>query len=153
MRSLGHAMDFRETFREILSGTVYILDRARGREPRPDMGARRAAYLEVVFGKGRPTPPLQATHQFKQQALDRKAKDSLKRPLEVRVEESVDVDVGGERQWLGTGDDYAYGLGYARREKSETLGEQIARELQRRKLDLGWLPLALLLFHLLTHNY
>jgi len=57
--------------------------------------------------------------------------------VEVRKEVDVDVDVGGERQWLGLGDDYAYGLGYAsRREKSDGLGEAIEKELRKRGVRL-----------------
>jgi hypothetical protein len=57
--------------------------------------------------------------------------------VEVQVVESVDVDVAGEQQWLGLGDDYVYGLGYARREKSEALGLQIEKELQKRGYGPG----------------
>jgi hypothetical protein len=128
-------MDFRETFREIWLGMVYLSDRACGREPRPDKGARRTAHLEEAFGKSRPLLPPKANPHSKKQ-VSQVMKQQL---LEVQVEQSIDVDVGGERQWLGIGDDYAYGLGYARREKSEMLGEQIVKELQRRGFELGQL--------------
>ena len=59
------------------------------------------------------------------------------RAVEVKKEVEVDVDVGGERQWLGLGDDYAYGLKYAiRREKSVGLGEAIEKELDKRGVQL-----------------
>jgi hypothetical protein len=128
LRSLGHAFDFRETFREIIAGTIYVFDRWRGHEPSPDRGARRAAYLEEAFGKNRPSfvPQAKGDHQREP------------RRLEVEVAESINVDVGGERQWLGLGDDYVYGLGYARREKSDGLGQVIEKELERRGLGSGW---------------
>ena len=128
MRSLGHAFDFRETFREIGAGIIYVFDQWRGHEPRPDRGARRALYLEGAFGKPRPS-------------LLAQGKGNSRREngrVEVEVAERVDVDVGGERQWLGLGDNYIYGLGYARREKSEGLEQQIMKELQRRGFDSGW---------------
>lgn len=59
--------------------------------------------------------------------------------VEVRKEVEVDIDVEGERQWLGLGDNYAYGLGYAgRREKSDGLGEAIEKELDRRGVPLRY---------------
>ena len=55
----------------------------------------------------------------------------------VHVVEEVDVDIGGERQWLGVGDDYAYGLAYAsRKEKSDGLEEAIEKELVKRGVDI-----------------
>ncbi|KAK0504541.1 hypothetical protein EDD18DRAFT_1397256 [Armillaria luteobubalina] len=39
------------------------------------------------------------------------------------------VDMGGQRQWLGLGSDYGYGV---RRERSDSLEVQIERELERR---------------------
>lgn len=125
LRSLAHAFDFRETFREIWAGCIYISDRVRGVEPRPDMGARRMAMMEDAFGRAR----LRNTGN-EQQKNPRKV-------VEVRKEVDVDVNVGGERQWLGLGDDYAYGLGYAsRREKSDGLGEAIEKELHKRGVRL-----------------
>ena len=48
---------------------------------------------------------------------------SAKKPdaAEVSIAVEETVHVGGERQWLGVGDDYGYGHGYMRREKSERL--------------------------------
>ncbi|KII96195.1 hypothetical protein PLICRDRAFT_96965, partial [Plicaturopsis crispa FD-325 SS-3] len=117
LRSLGHAFDFRETFREIWIGCIYLFDRMRHREPRPDHSARRAAILENALGRSRPPPTY---------APDEKDAD-----IELLEHDGERKD--GERQWLGKGDDYAYGLEYAgRREKSEALGTQIERELARR---------------------
>ena len=99
----------------------------RGVEPRPDMAARRMAMMEDVFGRAR---------------LRNAGKEPGSRPekdlgIAVEVRKDVDVDVGGERQWLGIGDDYAYGLGYvSRRENSDGLGEAIRKELDRRGVQL-----------------
>lgn len=120
LRSLGHAFDFRETFRELKAGWIYITDRIRGVEPRPDMGARRVAVMENAFGRGR-----------------REKRNNDTGVVVVMEEVDVDVDIGGERQWLGVGDDYAYGLGYAsRKEKSDGLGEAIEKELGKRGVDI-----------------
>jgi hypothetical protein len=126
LRSLGHAFNFRETFREIWAGCIYILDRTRGIEPRPDMGARRIAMMQDVFGHAR----LGVT------GMEGDAQREKNLGMTVEVRKEVDIDVGGERQWLGLGDNYAYGIGYARREKSDGLGEAIEKELDRRGVQL-----------------
>ncbi|KZT23606.1 DUF300-domain-containing protein [Neolentinus lepideus HHB14362 ss-1] len=110
LRSLCHAMDFRETAREVWAGCVYMHARLRGKET--DVHTRRAAVMEDVFGRPRLRAP-----------ADEK---------DIRVDVEETVDVASERPWLGAGDDYAYGLGYIRREKSEALEDQIERELQSR---------------------
>ncbi|KIM75790.1 hypothetical protein PILCRDRAFT_826947 [Piloderma croceum F 1598] len=125
LRSLGHAFDFRETFREIWVGCIYISDRVQGVEPRPDVGARRMAMMEAAFGRAR----LRNTGRVQEMTLTK--------AVEVRKDVDVDVDVSGERQWLGLGDDYAYGLGYAsRQEKSDGLCEAIEKELDKRGVQL-----------------
>ena len=49
----------------------------------------------------------------------------------------VDIDIEGERRWLGTGDDYACSLGYlSRREKSDGLGDAIEKGIPRRGVGL-----------------
>ncbi|KAF7982217.1 hypothetical protein HWV62_29410 [Athelia sp. TMB] len=129
LRSLGHAFDFRETFREIGAGCVYLVDRMKGREARVDIIARRAAVFEDTFGQERPRPV--ATLPTLEYGLMQE-----KPPMEVQVLREVNVDVGGERQWLGIGDDYGYGLAYASRrekDKSDGLGEAIEKELGRRR--------------------
>ncbi|TCD62535.1 hypothetical protein EIP91_006762 [Steccherinum ochraceum] len=123
-RSLVHAMNFAETFRELWAGAIYMFNRYRGREN--DMQARRDAALEGVFGRSRYEI---AQKQQKRSQYDEKTQGS--------VAVSVDVDevvhVGEERQWLGAGDSYAYGLKYqSRKEKSDSLGTQIERELEMR---------------------
>jgi hypothetical protein len=123
-------MDFRETFREIWVGCMYIFDKMRGKEPTPDVGARRVAYYEGAFGRPRPSQ-IAPGHILNS---DPGMKAEKVRPalpaVEIEVEKQVDVE--GERQWLGTGDDYGYGLGYIRREQSEGLEAQIEKELEKR---------------------
>ena len=55
LRSLAHAFDFRETFRELWAGCLYMTDKARGKET--DGEARRKALRRELFldskGKGR----------------------------------------------------------------------------------------------------
>ncbi|KAJ3748543.1 organic solute transporter Ostalpha-domain-containing protein [Lentinula detonsa] len=119
LHALGHAMDFRETFRELWIGTIYLWEKIRGRDPQPDIKARRAAHYENAFGPARPSGPI-----VKEQ--NEKA-DPLVFPV-IRVEKEY-YDAAHGRQWLGYGNDYGYGL---YREKSDDLEVQIERELERR---------------------
>ncbi|KAF9453990.1 DUF300-domain-containing protein [Macrolepiota fuliginosa MF-IS2] len=135
LKSLGHAMDFRETLRELWAGCVYIWHRFRGKEPVSDVGAVRAAHYEGIFGKQRPS---QLQHDHDDGGTD------LKQPtlpnIRVEIDENTEVDIGGEKQWLGTGDDYGYGLKFLRRERSEGLEEQIEKELGKRGYTLRGEP-------------
>ncbi|KAI0674597.1 organic solute transporter Ostalpha-domain-containing protein [Trametes maxima] len=128
-RSLIHAMSFKETGRELWAGLVYMIHRSRGRETDPL--ARREAALEDLFGRSRI-----AIHREANASSSGKAKPSEKEPEEgVVVEVEREVHVNDERQWLGVGDDYVYGLGYQskpRRERSDGLEEQIEKELVKR---------------------
>lgn len=135
LRALGHAFDFRETLREIGAGCAYIVDRMRGREVRADVSARRVGMMEDAFGRRRPAPaPLGYGERKKD--VDKEIKMEKGDSLRVTVQVREEVDVGGERQWLGNGDDYAYGLRYAsRREKSDGLAEAIEKELERKRAD------------------
>jgi hypothetical protein len=139
-RSLGHALDFRETLREIWVGTVYMFDKFRGREPRHDFGARRHAHYEEAFGQTRPaqtaTP---AGDKNGKLPAGKTGKDDPKASpaSEIAINREVEVDVSGERQWLGLGDDYGYGLGYFGRERSDALSVQIEKELQIRGITSG----------------
>ncbi|KAF8629429.1 hypothetical protein AX15_003476 [Amanita polypyramis BW_CC] len=137
LRSLGHAMDFRETCRELWAGCVYLFDKARGREPSADHHARRAGYYENAFA--RPRPPQRSTRATEKASSSRSAEvhrpnnrtvSPPRSPVYVQVEREVNID--GQRQWLGTGDDYIYGLEFMRSERSESLELQIERELARR---------------------
>jgi len=138
LRSLAHALDFRETFREIWAGCIYLFDKIRGREPRHDFGARRTAHYEHAFGQARPAPG--KPHKPQQDAgakAQKKQKAGSTPTSDITINQQVDVDVAGERQWLGLGDDYGYGLGYFRRERSDALSIQIERELQKRGYPSG----------------
>ncbi|KAI9462621.1 DUF300-domain-containing protein [Russula earlei] len=114
LRSFGHAMDFRETFRELFAGSVYMWHRMCHVETDPL--ARRITVFENAFDKDR--------------VAGRRG-----RPGEVvEVDKAVEVEVDGERQWLGVGDDYGYGL--MQRERSEALGAQVEQELEKRGYGL-----------------
>ncbi|KAI0646590.1 organic solute transporter Ostalpha-domain-containing protein [Trametes meyenii] len=132
-RSLVHAMSFKETGRELWAGLVYMIHRSRGRETDPQ--ARREAALEDLFGRSRI-----AIHREANASSSGKAKPSEKeQDTGVVVEVEREVHVNDERQWLGVGDDYVYGLGYQskpRRERSDGLEEQIEKELVKRGYGL-----------------
>ncbi|KAG9220647.1 hypothetical protein CCMSSC00406_0003746 [Pleurotus cornucopiae] len=129
LRSLGHAMDFRETFREMWVGWLYIWDRMRGREPRPDVNARRLAHHEEVMGRSRLPPNFTKARAVAQTREVGEEKEKV--PLiKVDVEERVEVD--GRRDWLGGRDEFGYTLGPVRRERSEGLEAQIQSELAKR---------------------
>lgn len=123
-RALGHAMDFRETFRELWAGCVYMWSKMRGREPRVDVGARRQGYYENAFGRARP-PAFSATVNTPVDANN----DKEPRFPSVRIDVERRMEVGGQREWLGAGDYYGYGI---YREKSEGLEAQIETELANR---------------------
>ena len=112
-------MDFRETFRELWAGLVYMFRRMHGAETDPH--ARRVAMLESAFGKSR------------EQVWRERRKEEKERDLQVIKAVEVDVDVDGEMQWLGAGDDHDYG--FSRRERSEALGVAVERELEKRDYD------------------
>ena len=129
--SLVHAMSFKETIRELWAGMVYMAHRSRGIETDPQ--ARREAALEDVFGRSRIAIRREAS-----MPASNGAKPSEK-DLSVTVEVEKEVHVNNERQWLGVGDDYIYGLGYQskpRRERSDGLEEQIEKELTKRGYGL-----------------
>jgi hypothetical protein len=107
-------MDFRETFRELLAGLMYMLHRILGAETDPL--ARRVAVLETAFDKSR----VQVRREHRKEVKRR----------DLVVEEVIEVEIDGERQWLGLGDDYGYDL--SRRERSEALGVQLEKELEKR---------------------
>ncbi|KAN0131911.1 DUF300 domain containing protein [Lactarius tabidus] len=114
LRSFSHAMDFRETFRELWTGSVYMTRRMRGAETDPH--ARRVAMLESAFDKSR------------EQVWRERREEEKERDLQVI--KTVEIDVDGEMQWLGAGDDHEYG--FSRRERSEALGLVAERELEER---------------------
>ena len=135
LRSLFHAMDFRETCKELWAGCVYLFDKTRGREPSADRRARRAGYYENAFA--RPRPPQifpraaeKASSSRSPRSKSEKVSSPAKGALYVEVEREVDVD--GQRQWLGTGNDYIYGLDFMHAERSEGLELEFERELAKR---------------------
>lgn len=134
LRSLGHVMDFRETFRELWSGTVYMWHKTRRREPVADLKARRHAAYEVAFGRTRTgfvVPEPVVKDKQGEREVDDLDLEKADMPI-VHVEVEEQVDFGGSRLWLGSGRDYGYGL---QREQSEDLEVQIERELERRGYD------------------
>ncbi|KAF9017509.1 DUF300-domain-containing protein [Hymenopellis radicata] len=129
LRSFLHAMDFRETFREIWQGWKYMWAKMRGREPPVDQGVKRLAHYESAFGKSRTNLDGKSAILVTKHTLtyvETSEKEFATLPdvhLDVAAEERV------ERQWLGLGDEFVYGL---HREKSDDLEVQIERELERR---------------------
>ncbi|TBU60568.1 organic solute transporter Ostalpha-domain-containing protein [Dichomitus squalens] len=133
-RSLVHAMSFKETGREIWAGWIYMVRRSRGHEV--DTQARREAVLEDVFGRSRIAIYREANGSASGPG---KLNSAPEKDLSVTVQVEKEVRVGDERQWLGVGDDYVYGLGYQakrQRERSEGLESQIEKELARRGYTL-----------------
>ena len=123
-------MNFKETGRELWEGIVYMVRKYRGREV--DTQARREAALENVFGRSRFAITREANSSGSKVNVSEK-------DAGVTVEVEKEVHVGDERQWLGLGDDYIYGLGYQakrQRERSEGLESQIEKELARRGYSL-----------------
>jgi hypothetical protein len=104
-------MDFRETFREVRAGLVYMWCRMRGTET--DSLARRVAVLEGAFDKSR--------------ARVWRERRRIVKGGELEVNEVVEVEIDSERQWLGLGDDYGHGLS-----RSEALDVQFEKESDRR---------------------
>ncbi|KAH9973697.1 organic solute transporter Ostalpha-domain-containing protein [Lactifluus volemus] len=110
-RSFAHAMDFRETFREVRAGLVYMWCRMRGTET--DSLARRVAVLDGAFDKSR--------------ARVWRERRRIVKGHDLEVNEVVEVEIDGERQWLGLGDDHGHGLS-----QSEVLDIQFEKVLERR---------------------
>ena len=77
----------------------------RGRET--DISARRQAVLEGVVGQSRIRLEGKLPNATKE-----KSNTTQKNSLSVQVDVEEAVFINRERQWLGVGDDYAYGLGY-----------------------------------------
>ncbi len=129
-------MDFRETIPELWAGCVYMWHKFRGKEPVLDIGAMRAAHYESAFGKQRPSRFRRNTDDDGSDKDDINLKEPTLPKVQVEVEEQVEVDIAGEKQWLGTGDNYGYGLKFLRRERSEALEDQIEGELKKRGYSL-----------------
>lgn len=123
-RSLGHAMDFRETFREIWIGSVYLVQKVRGKEPTHDVRTKRTAHYERAFGRQRPLQGKEYT--------DVNFVECQESPVKIEVDRRVEVMVEGQRQWLGLGRYGRYTWNRTERERSTGLEEQIDQELERR---------------------
>ncbi|KAH9485156.1 Transmembrane protein 184-like protein [Psilocybe cubensis] len=126
-RSLAHAMDFRETFREIWIGIVYMFYKLRGREPITDLKVKREGHYSGAFGMQRPLP---GDGKSVSRQLEHRPKLNTATLPSVQIEVDKAVEVEGERQWLMLEDFDRRGL-HPKREKSDSLQEQIDRELER----------------------
>jgi hypothetical protein len=137
-----HAMDFRETFRELWIGCIYLWEKMKGREPMVDKEVRRLAHYETAFEKPRASVLPGSDTIYQDKSKDRKdyGKDWDHERTgmlpNVEVEREEYVDIGGTRQWLGYGKNYGYGI---HRDPSEGLEYQIERELERRGYGNGTL--------------
>ncbi|KAF9783760.1 organic solute transporter Ostalpha-domain-containing protein [Thelephora terrestris] len=146
LKSLSHAMNPMETFRELRAGIDYMVQRWRGEET--DKQARRIAAHQGVFGHSRsmvlsdsPTQSNSLTRAGQEKKREKKAPSPLSQVESGRLDEVlVDVEreiyLGSERQWLGVGNGRDYVLGAVTREKSEGFEDQVVRELYERGYTL-----------------
>jgi hypothetical protein len=120
-----HSFDFHETFREIWAGFIYIIDRMKGREPRPYRGVRRVAHMERALGRA--GPGFEVDIEVDSGKKEKEFVDRDGEPGKVIIE-GISGDDIGERMWLGINDDDMFGLGYAsRREKARHSGYKLRR--------------------------
>jgi hypothetical protein len=146
LKSLGHAMNPMETFRELWAGTVYMIRMWRGKET--DKLARRVAVHQGLFGHSRSRilsdGPAQ-NESLIRSGREKKQEEKGASPLsqiepsgldEVLVDVEREVYLGSERQWLGVGDSHDYVLGSVAREKSDGFEDAVAKELYRRGYTL-----------------
>ncbi|KAF9652079.1 DUF300-domain-containing protein [Thelephora ganbajun] len=146
LKSLGHAMNPMETFRELWTGIVYMFRKWRGKET--DKQARRVAAHQGVFGRSRSRILSDSSAQSESLIRNSQEKKQEKKnvsPLsqvesgrldDVLVDVEREVYLGSERQWLGVGDSHGYVLGSVTREKSEGFEAAVANELYRRGYTL-----------------
>jgi len=120
-------MDFRETFREIWIGTIYMFDKIRGKEPKPDLGVIREGYYESAFGRQRRLP---GRPQRSQLIPHKKEKDDSPVFPVVEIEVDQEFEINGHKQWLSL-DKYDR-FNHPKRDRSEGLQEQIEQELAKR---------------------
>jgi hypothetical protein len=130
LKSLGHAMDFRETWREIRDGAMYMVHRSRGMET--DRVARRTMHLEEAFGHSR-NPAAKAGVDASvlgtfEKVAGRRDTIDMDRPRNVEV-----INPGDRRVWLDAG----------RREMSDGLEVAIERELQQKGYSIRGLKISL----------
>jgi len=147
LKSLGHAMNPMETFRELWAGIIYMFQRWRGKET--DKQARRVAAHQGVFGHSRSrilsdgsTQSRALIRDTQEKKWEKKGVSPLSRVESERLENKVLVDVerevylGSERQWFGFGDSHHYVLGSITREKSEGFEDAVVKELYKRGYTL-----------------
>jgi hypothetical protein len=83
-----------------------MFDKMRGKEPKPDFGARRTAHYEVAFGRSRLLHEGQGQNTLSLRGTkrgDKEAKQStpVLPAVEIEVERDVSVEVDGHKQFLG----------------------------------------------------
>ncbi|KAF8895696.1 organic solute transporter Ostalpha-domain-containing protein [Gymnopilus junonius] len=124
-RSLAHAMDFRETFREIWTGCIYMYDKMRGKEPKPDFSVLRESHYEEAFGRHRELPG--RPHWSPRADLKGEELPEATFPtLEIEVDREIEIE--GQKQWLLLDEQNRL---HPNRERSEGLQEQFDKELER----------------------
>lgn len=122
-------MNFRETFREIWIGCVYMFDNIRGKEPTADFGVIRGSNYESAFGRQRPAAGIDRQPQTRDHRVN--VADLTYPTFKIEVDRDVEVIVNGRREWLLL-EKPDQRLGHPALEKSEGLQEQIDRELALR---------------------
>ena len=146
LKSLGHAMNPMETFRELWVGVVYIFRRWKGEET--DKQARRVAIHQGVFGHPRSRTLRDGSGQS--ESLIRSCQEKRQEKMgvsplsraetgrldEVLVDVEREVFLNSERQWLDIDESHGHVLGTITREKSEGFEDAVARELYRRGYTL-----------------
>ena len=118
-------MDFRETFREIWIGCIYMYDKMRGKEPKPDFGVIRQTHYEEAFGRHRALPG-KPHWSPRSDSKHEELPEATFPTVEIEVEREIEIE--GQRQWLLLGKQNRLHPG---RERSEGLQEQFDKELQR----------------------
>jgi hypothetical protein len=109
-----------------------MFDKMRGREPKPDFGARRFAHYEVAFGRSRVQQGQGqvSSHLRSTKSSGKEAQQGIAAFPFVEVERNVSVELEGHKQFLGVSKYERYGV-HPDREKSDCLEDQINHELQR----------------------
>lgn len=123
-KSLGHALDFRETFRELWTGCVYFFHKARGKAPKADFSAHRISHFEGAFGQPRPSGIPPAPRRVASRVVEKE------KPTSPRYTSVDQAEVNESPRWL----DLSHRVN---RETSESLEIQIEKELERRGYGSG----------------
>jgi hypothetical protein len=148
LKSLAHVMDFRETLREIAAGAVWMWDWHRGKERRVDRGVWREVHMEGAMGRGRSESKPGKRGGAEYGVL-------VEKNVHVQVDEvPPPTNAVPDPSWLGNPDNggYRYRLvdqgcvgeePPAARMRSDDLGEEIEKELERRGYHIGDVPFVL----------